>query len=302
MTKPGPQQSNKSRLLHAHQHHPRHFKENLFVYPVLSRRSGGISIGINLSPHKGCNFDCLYCQVDRRPDQPKAPVYSTAQMADELRDMIDQVLSGHLFRLEPFDKTPASLQRLNDIALSGDGEPTTEKEFLPTCRQVAQIKSDLNLEHVKIVLITNATLFHKSAVQEGLALLDKHQGQIWAKLDAGSEAFYHFIDKTRIPFQRILDNITQAARQRPVYIQTLFTRIDGQPVDPSEIEAYADRINAISAEGGKITAIQLHTIARPPADPRVSSLKDNELDAIAADIRSRLSLSVPIEIYYGRSE
>ena len=34
-------------------------------YPVVSRRSKGISIGVNLNPDRVCNFDCIYCQVDR---------------------------------------------------------------------------------------------------------------------------------------------------------------------------------------------------------------------------------------------
>ena len=49
-----------------HSQHERQFAENRFVYPVLSRRSGGISVGINLNPDKVCNFDCVYCQVDRK--------------------------------------------------------------------------------------------------------------------------------------------------------------------------------------------------------------------------------------------
>ena len=51
--------------LEQHRHHPRTFQENRFVYPVLSRRSHGLSVGINLNPDKICNFDCIYCQVDR---------------------------------------------------------------------------------------------------------------------------------------------------------------------------------------------------------------------------------------------
>ena len=45
--------------------HPRSFAENLYVYPVLSRRAGGISIGINLNRNQFCNFRCIYCQVER---------------------------------------------------------------------------------------------------------------------------------------------------------------------------------------------------------------------------------------------
>ena len=45
--------------------HPRNFEANRYVYPVLSRRAGGISIGVNLNLDKICNFHCVYCQVDR---------------------------------------------------------------------------------------------------------------------------------------------------------------------------------------------------------------------------------------------
>ncbi len=34
------------------------------VYPVVSRRSGGLSLGVNLFPEaKLCSFDCPYCEV-----------------------------------------------------------------------------------------------------------------------------------------------------------------------------------------------------------------------------------------------
>lgn len=300
MTQSSSKSSGRSPLLKAHREHPRHFRNNLLVYPVLSRRSGGVSVGINLSPHKGCNFDCLYCQVERDADQPKTASYSLDLMAKELRGTIDLVLSGDLFGLEPFNEAPKSLHRLNDMALSGDGEPTAEKDFLATCERVAEIKSELQLDQVKIILITNATMFHKPDVRKGLDLLGEHQGQVWAKLDAGTEKFYDFMNKSSIPFQRVLDNIAEAACERPLYVQTLFARINGQRIDRDEVNAYANRINAILAGGGRIIALQLYTIARKPADCRVSSLSDEELDEIVSELRERLSL--PIETYYGRSE
>ena len=39
--------------------HTRHFTDFTFVYPVISRRSRGLSIGVNLNPDKVCNFDCV---------------------------------------------------------------------------------------------------------------------------------------------------------------------------------------------------------------------------------------------------
>ena len=57
-------------ILNAHRQHPRRFEDFKFVYPVLSRRAHGISIGINTNPDKVCNFDCIYCQVDRTTEPP----------------------------------------------------------------------------------------------------------------------------------------------------------------------------------------------------------------------------------------
>ncbi|MBM3871597.1 MAG: radical SAM protein, partial [Verrucomicrobia bacterium] len=39
--------------------HTRIYRDFTYVYPVISRRSGGLSIGINLNPDKKCNFDCV---------------------------------------------------------------------------------------------------------------------------------------------------------------------------------------------------------------------------------------------------
>src|SRR5690242_12271265 len=107
-----------------HTDHARLFDHNRFVYPVLSRRSGGISIGVNLNPDKICNFDCIYCQVDRR-SQSETRFVETAALIEELRSTLDLVLSGRLYDTPKFHDVPSHLRRLNDIAFSGDGEPTT---------------------------------------------------------------------------------------------------------------------------------------------------------------------------------
>src|SRR5437868_11112335 len=99
-------------------HHERLFADNRFVYPVVSRRSGGISIGINLNPDKVCNFDCIYCQVDRTRTAETTFVDTSAMLA-ELDAMLDLVTSGELFAGGKFGDTPPALRRLNDIAFSG---------------------------------------------------------------------------------------------------------------------------------------------------------------------------------------
>jgi hypothetical protein len=80
---------------------------------------------------------------------------------------IDLVESGELFEMEKFRETPPDLRRLNDIAFSGDGEPTTCPQFDAIVEAVAEVKERRGLDAVKLVLITNATQFHKPAVQHG---------------------------------------------------------------------------------------------------------------------------------------
>src|SRR5262245_49404644 len=179
-----------------HTLHPRHWRENKFVYPVLSRRSRGISIGVNLNPDKVCNFDCIYCQVDRR-SEAETKFVETARLLAELDDMLSLVKSGELFKDEPFRNVPANRRRLNDIAFSGDGEPTTFRNFDEIVATVARLKSRHGLNDVKLVLITNASMFHRPAVARGLALLDENNGEIWAKLEAGTDDYYQLVERTK---------------------------------------------------------------------------------------------------------
>src|SRR5271170_3641494 len=119
-----------------HRDHRRTFADNLYVYAVVSRRSKGVSIGINLNPDKVCNFDCVYCQVDRKTP-PLVREVDLQRLLQELEDTIDLVQSGGLFEMDRFAGTPAELRRLNDIAFSGDGEPTTCPQFVDIVRAVA---------------------------------------------------------------------------------------------------------------------------------------------------------------------
>ncbi|HWA97776.1 MAG TPA: radical SAM protein [Pirellulales bacterium] len=269
--------------------HPRTFETNRFVYPVVSRRSGGVSIGANLNPDKICNFDCIYCQVNR-VDASETRFVETDRLLAELDATLELVTSGALFDHPPFDTTPAALRRLNDIAFSGDGEPTTYRNFDEIIAACAALKRRRGLGDVKMVLITNASMFHRPVVERGLAILDANQGEIWAKLDAGTDAYYQRVERTTIPFQRILDNLAAAARRRPLVIQALFMRIDGQGPAPQEIDAFCDRLNEITAVGGTISLVQVYTVARPPAEANVGALSNDEVDSISRRVGQKTGL------------
>jgi wyosine [tRNA(Phe)-imidazoG37] synthetase (radical SAM superfamily) len=276
--------------------HPRKFHENKFVYPVLSRRSRGISVGINPNPDKVCNFDCIYCQVDRR-SEAETKFVETDRLLEELETVLELVQSGRLYDDETFRKVPAVSRRLNDVAFSGDGEPTTYRNFDEIVRRVAEAKDARGLHGVKMVLITNASMFHRPAVRRALEILDTHEGEIWAKLETGTEAYYRKVERTTIPFRRILENISDAARRRPIVIQSLFMRIAGEAPPPEELDAYYRRLEEILAGGGRIKLVQVYTVARTPAESYVAALSTSELEQIAGNIRSRVG--IPAECYPG---
>ncbi len=279
-----------------HTQHERTFDHYRFVYPVLSRRSGGMSLGVNLNPDKVCNFDCIYCQVDRTT-QSETKFVGMEQLLAELRELLPVVASGEIYESEKFRDTPSNLRRLNDIAFSGDGEPTTYKNFDEIIAQCAEVKRAAGLDHVKMVLITNASMFHRPHVERGLKILDANQGEIWAKLDAGTDAYYHLIERTPIPFERILENITNAARERPLVIQSLFMRVDGTGPSKDEIGAFCDRLGEIRAAGGQLSLVQVYTVARRPAESCVTPLSDAEVDAIAEWVRQQVG--IPAIAFYG---
>jgi hypothetical protein len=52
-----------SRILLKTEDHSRDSAGMRYVYPVVSRRAGGVSVGINLNPNNACNWRCIYCQV-----------------------------------------------------------------------------------------------------------------------------------------------------------------------------------------------------------------------------------------------
>ncbi|MGD8450614.1 MAG: radical SAM protein [Phycisphaerae bacterium] len=263
--------------------HGRKWRQFRYVYPVISRRARGLSIGVNINPDGVCNYDCVYCQVDRAALSPTGPV-DLAVVEQELRHVL--TARDQLFNEPEFAHVPPNYRRLNDIAFSGDGEPTASPVFPEAARLAARLREECRAPEAKIVVITNACFLTRPAVADTLAFLDDHNGEIWAKLDAGTEAYQQRINRSRHTLTHVLENIQTVARARPIVIQSLFLRLDGEPPAPTEIAAYVDHLRAIVAAGGKISLVQIYTVARKPAVDTVTPLTADELEAIATDVRN----------------
>ncbi len=281
------------RMTAAWRNHERRWKMNRYVYAVISRRSRGVSIGLNLNPDKICNFNCIYCQVNRKIP-PAIQKVNLEKLTGELDLILQAEKDGSLYDDPPFNALTPAERGVRDIAFSGDGEPTMFRRFEEAIRIAAGARQRFGLRLAKLVLLTNAACLDKKSVRAALDVLDENHGEIWAKLDAGTEEYFRLVNRAHLPLARILENILDAARVRPLVIQSLWSRINGAAPPDEEIEAYCDKLNGLIGTGGKIKNIQIHTVARDPAETYVSPLTGDELDRIASIVTSRIPASTVI--------
>lgn len=262
--------------------HPRTWREFRYCYPVVSRRSRGLSLGVNLNPDQACNFDCVYCSVDRRVPSTVREV-DEAALERELDALLALSASGAIWREEPFDRTPPALRRLNDIAFSGDGEPTSYAGFAGMLALAKRLVTARGLD-ARLVVITNATLFQKATVRDALLGL-RPQDEVWAKLDAGSEDWYRAVDRSDVPLSRILGNLRDLGRRRPLVIQSLWCRLHGEAPPAHELDAWAGRLRWLLDEGAQIDRVQVYTTARATTETWATALTAEELEGIAERVR-----------------
>ncbi len=280
-----------NRAWHAVRDHSRAHEAFTYVYPVISRRSGGLSLGVNLNPNKRCNFDCVYCEVDRRTPGKRGAV-DLARLGEELTLLVRSVREGALANTTKFREAGETARVIRDIAFSGDGEPTMVPNFAACVEVVVAVKQQEGLTEAKLVLITNATGLDRPDVQRGIEWMAQHRGEVWGKLDAGTEEYYRRVNRSRVPLDRILENLLLTARVRPIVIQSLFFRMAGSGMPPAEVEAYCDRLEGLMAGGGQIREVHAYTVARPTPEPWATALTADELEALAARIRVRTGLAV----------
>jgi len=263
-------------------------EKGVIVYPVYSRRSAGLSIGINLFPDKKfCPFDCPYCEVF--PFSSDA-VFSLEQLADDLQKAVSQARKQNTV--------------IKDICFSGNGEPTLSPAF-PSALKLAQDIQSKAADSARLVIITNgAGLLQPQifSLLKDAALLPATD--IWLKADAGTEDWYKKINRSSIPYEKLITAIKEFTSCSPVTIQTMLCSINGEQPQEAEKRAWESLVCELAQGDGKISGIrkvQLYGKARSaPEDPLASELPKSYLEERAASLRNAFTeknISIPVEIY-----
>jgi wyosine [tRNA(Phe)-imidazoG37] synthetase (radical SAM superfamily) len=272
--------------------YPREFLHHRFTYVVISPRARGLSVGVNMNPDKKCQFNCVYCEVDRQTNQG-GPELDVAAMASELKTTLDYVQCGRLRELHAYRRVPDELLRLRHVALSGDGEPTLAPRFAEALQAVLHVRALGGLSFFKLVLITNAVALDLPQVQGAIGHLTKDD-EIWAKLDGGTAAYLNKVNGVSVPLPKILANILTVGRQRPVVIQSLFPAINGQEPPMQEIDEYAHRLLELKEGGARISLVQIYSATRPMPHPECGHLPLKVLSNIAQTVRQVSGLKAEV--------
>ncbi len=261
--------------------HSRDVAGYTYVYPVVSRRAGGVSVGINLNPNNACNWACIYCQVPGLV-RGNAPAIDLKLLETELRDFLDRVVHGDWLARN----APEGARELQDIAFSGNGEPTSAKEFQQTVGLVGRLLGEFGLlGRIKVRLITNGSLMHREPVLAAIADLSAINGEAWFKIDRATAQGMAEINDVEGNVEGVKRRLLACAERCPTWVQTCWFALDGRPPAEEEIAAYLALVREVAPA---IRGIHLYGIARQPMQPgaeRLAALPEDVMQTYGSRIR-----------------
>lgn len=263
-----------------------------YIYPVVSRRAGGVSIGINLNTNNACNWRCAYCQVPGLTFG-NPPDTDLERLEVELVGLLEDVLEGDFME----QCVPAEARRLNDLAFSGNGEPTSSPQFAEAVALVGRVLERFELAgELKTVLITNGSLIHQERVQLGLRRLAPLRGEVWYKLDSATSAGQQRVNSNRAGPERARSNLVLAASLCPTWIQTMVMDWNGCTLGGAERVAYLELLAGLARAEVPPRGVLLYGLARTshqPEAPELSPAAPEHLQDLAHAIEE-LGLAVKV--------
>ena len=257
--------------------HSRIFAGFTYVYPVLSRRAEGISLGINLNVNNACNWRCVYCQVEGLVRGKPAAV-DVARLEYELDYMLNWIVNGDFIA----EYAPPELRRFNDICLSGNGESTLSPQFPDVLEVITRLRLKYHFQNeVKTILISNGSEIDHPLVISGLRLLAQNNGEIWFKVDRATPEGISAVNQVSLHMDGVKKRLLLAAGVCRTFIQTCMFRVNEIDPKAAEVEAYIKFVHSVKEH---IAGVLLYSTARNPALPEghaVSSVSPEFLSSIA---------------------
>ncbi len=203
--------------------------------PVPSRRFGR-SLGIDLTPHKTCTLDCVFCQLGRTPARTfdRRIYVPTPDVVAEAEHWL------------------AADGEADYLTLSGSGEPTLHAEF-------GRVLMALQDSPIPTALLTNGTLFHLPEVRKAAALADV----VKVSLSAWDQRSFDRVNRPhpQLAFENVLDGLKRfrQAFDGQLWLEVfLLTGINATARDVEKIARLSTPLHP--------DRIHLNTVVRPPAE------------------------------------
>jgi len=210
--------------------------DNIIFGPIPSRRFG-MSLGIDLSPaSKQCNFDCLYCELD------KAETVSKQTQILEVEDIISQLKTAL-----------ANHKNIDVITFTANGEPTLYPKLSTLIDKVDKIKGN-----IKTLILSNGANIYEPEIQQTLSKIDI----VKLSLDCVSKKCFKKLDRVddSIDCSKIVDGMIafRQIHKKQLITETLFVKTLNDRID--EYGKIYEALKLI-----KPNRVDIGTIDRPPA-------------------------------------
>ena len=269
--------------------HDRNIFQGKYIYPVVSRRAGGLSLGINLNTNNACNWQCIYCEVPNLVRGKPEPI-NLQELESELDYWLDQIINKSFLSQYTKSKT-----EFKDIAFSGNGEPTASKQFKDVLTILIKKINEYKLDKKIIIrLITNGSYMANPVIQESFSLISNFNREIWFKIDCVKRHDIQTVNQVNLSLVTIKKNLEAALNNGPTVIQTCFFKLNEKLPSLESLGAY---INFLKLYENKVKGIHLYSLARlseQPSQNKLTRLTKSELEVIASKIKV---LNIPVHIF-----
>ena len=222
-----------------------------YVYGPISSRRLGSSLGVDITPHKTCCFNCIYCQIGRTPNQTiERKEYV---LMDDILVQVKEALKANA--------------KIDYIAFSGSGEPTLNSRIGEMIHEVKVMTS------IPVAVLTNGALLFRKEVRDDLLEADL----VIPSLDAANQEVFEKVNRPHPGL--LIEGIVEGIRkfilefEHEVWLEVMLVK--GINDGWKEMVEFASVINRIGPD-----RVQLNTVVRPPCEDFAKALTEDELRAI----------------------